>query len=144
MRSILLDVAQLVAHLVRDQEVAGSSPVIQTIGKSSTYGVSQVLDLFLKGEKVYYYSVCGQMKVFLDRMNPLYGKMKDKDFYYMVTAQDDDKKQLERAFDVFDGFADCFEDIRRCGRIYGGGADKKGEVKDLPAFSEAYELGKKI
>ena len=22
---------------------------------------------------VYYYSVCGQMKVFLDRMNPLYG-----------------------------------------------------------------------
>ena len=27
---ILLDVAQLVAHLVRDQEVAGSSPVIQT------------------------------------------------------------------------------------------------------------------
>ena len=85
--------------------VAISSPVIQTIGKSSTYGVSQVLDLFLKGEKVYYYSVCGQMKVFLDRMNPLYGKMKDKDFYY---------------------------------------ADKKGEVKDLPAFSEAYELGKKI
>ena len=27
----LLDVAQLVAHLVRDQEVAGSSPVIQTL-----------------------------------------------------------------------------------------------------------------
>ena len=27
---IILDVAQLVAHLVRDQEVAGSSPVIQT------------------------------------------------------------------------------------------------------------------
>lgn len=26
----ILDVAQLVAHLVRDQEVAGSSPVIQT------------------------------------------------------------------------------------------------------------------
>ena len=29
---IYLDVAQLVAHLVRDQEVAGSSPVIQTKG----------------------------------------------------------------------------------------------------------------
>ena len=44
---------------------------------------------------VYYYSVCGQMKVFLDRMNPLYGKLKDKDFYYMVTAQDDNKAQLD-------------------------------------------------
>ena len=49
---------------------------------------------------VYYYSVCGQMKVFLDRMNPLYDKMKDKDFYYMVTAQDDNRRQLDRAFDV--------------------------------------------
>ena len=48
------------------------------------------------------------------------------------------------AFDVFDGFADCFDDIRRCGRVYGGGADKKGEVKDLPAYNEAYELGKSI
>lgn len=93
---------------------------------------------------VYYYSVCGQMKVFLDRMNPLYDKMKDKDFYYMVTAQDDNRKQLDRAFDVFDGFADCFENIRRCGRVYGGGADKKGEVKDLSAFNEAYEMGKSI
>ena len=53
------------------------------------------------------------MKVFLDRMNPLYDKMKDKDFYYMVTAQDDNRVQLDRAFDVFDGFADCFDDIRR-------------------------------
>ena len=30
LQSQILDVAQLVAHLVRDQEVAGSSPVIQT------------------------------------------------------------------------------------------------------------------
>lgn len=58
--------------------------------------------------------------------------------------KDDNKAQLDRAFDVLDGFADCFDDIRRCGRVYGGGADKKGEVKDLPAYNEAYELGKSI
>ena len=45
---------------------------------------------------------------------------------------------------MLDGFADCFDDIRRCGRVYGGGADKKGEVKDLPAYNKAYELGKSI
>lgn len=93
---------------------------------------------------VYYYSVSGQMKTFIDRMNPLYDKMKDKDFYYMLTAQDDSHKQLDRAFDVFEGFADCFENIRRCGRVYGGGADKKGEIKDLPAYIEAYEKGKDV
>ena len=93
---------------------------------------------------VYYYSVSGQMKTFIDRMNPLYGRMKDKDFYAMVTAVDEDHKQLDRAFDVFDGFADCFDNIRRCGRVYGGGAEKKGDVKDRPAYREAYEMGKRI
>ena len=93
---------------------------------------------------VYYYSVTGQMKTFIDRMNPLYDHLQDKDFYYMLTAQDDSHKQLDRAFDVFDGFADCFDNIRRCGRIYGGGADKKGEICELPAYNEAYEMGKKV
>ena len=36
---IYLDVAQLVAHLVRDQEVAGSSPVIQTKGMARVFPV---------------------------------------------------------------------------------------------------------
>ena len=38
-----LDVAQLVAHLVRDQEVAGSSPVIQT---SSSEAAADAAALF--------------------------------------------------------------------------------------------------
>ncbi len=93
---------------------------------------------------VYYYSVSGQMKVFLDRMNPLYGKMRNKDFYYMVTAADDSRAQLDRAIDALEGFADCFDDIRRCGRIYGGGAAEKGTIRSLPAFQEAYDMGKGI
>ena len=47
-----LDVAQLVAHLVRDQEVAGSSPVIQTT-LSQALAETQVLFFLLLGcEKV--------------------------------------------------------------------------------------------
>ena len=41
-----LDVAQLVAHLVRDQEVAGSSPVIQTTNNQALAG-TQVLFSFI-------------------------------------------------------------------------------------------------
>ncbi|MBR1834801.1 MAG: flavodoxin family protein [Bacteroidales bacterium] len=93
---------------------------------------------------VYYYSVSGQMKVFIDRMNPLYGHMAHKDFYYMVTAQDESHTQLDRAMDAMEGFADCFEDIRRCGRIYGGGAVDKGDIVQLPAYQEAYAMGRNI
>ena len=84
------------------------------------------------------------MKTFIDRMNPLYGKMRDKDFYYMLTAAEESHQQLDRAFDVFDGFADCFENICRCGRVYGGGADAKGAIREMAAFNEAYQLGSKI
>lgn len=93
---------------------------------------------------VYYYSVTAQMKTFIDRMNPLYSHMKDKDFYYMVTAVETDHKQLDRAIDTLEGFADCFDDIRRCGRVYGGGAEQKGDIKNTPAYNEAYEMGKNV
>lgn len=93
---------------------------------------------------VYYYSVSGQMKVFLDRCNPLYDRMRDKDFYYMLTAADDDRKNLEYTMDALHGFALCFNDIREKDRIYGAGAEAKGDVRNLPAFTEAYEMGKGI
>ena len=101
-------------------------------------------DVVCFSSPVYYYSVTGQMKTFIDRMNPLYGKMKDKDFYYMLTAAEEDPALLDRAFEVFEGFADCFDNIRRCGRIYGGGADKKGDILKLPAYQEAFERGAAI
>ncbi len=101
-------------------------------------------DVVAFASPVYYYSVNGQMKTFLDRMNPLYGKMHDKDFYYMLSAMDESHGQLDRAFDVFEGFADCFEGIRRCGRIYGGGAERKGDIKQLAAYGEAYEMGRRV
>ena len=93
---------------------------------------------------VYYYSVSGQMKVFLDRMNPLYGHLAHKDFYYMVTAQDESHTQLDRAIDALEGFADCFDDIRRCGRVYGGGAVDKGDILNPPACQDAYNMGRNL
>jgi len=101
-------------------------------------------DVVYFASPVYYYSVSGQMKVFIDRMNPLYNRMQSKEFYYMVTAAEDDKRQLDRAMDALQGFADCFKQIEVKGRIYGGGAEKKGDITYLPAYQEAYELGRQV
>lgn len=101
-------------------------------------------DVICFSTPVYYYSLSGQMKVFLDRCNPLYERMKDKTFYYMVTAADDEKKNLECAMEAFHGFAICFDGITEAGRVYGAGADGKSAVKDTPAYEEAYEMGKRV
>jgi len=93
---------------------------------------------------VYYYSVSGQMKVFLDRMNPLYGHLRDKEVYYMVTAAEESHQQLDRAMDALQGFVDCFDGMVVKGRIYGGGATDKGDIVKLPAYQEAYEMGRNI
>lgn len=101
-------------------------------------------DVICFASPVYFYSVNGAMKTFLDRCLPLYGRMKNKDFYYMVTAEDDNPTNLARAFEAFDGFADCFNDVRCMGRIYGAGADKKGDIQKTYAYTEAFEMGKNV
>ena len=50
MQSQNLDVAQLVAHLVRDQEVEGSSPFIQTIRNQALTSFRECLVWFYAGE----------------------------------------------------------------------------------------------
>lgn len=101
-------------------------------------------DVICFSSPVYCYSVTGQMKVFLDRCSPLIGKMKDKDFYYMVTAWDTLKENLDITMQTFHGFAICFENIREKGRVYAGDTDKKGDVKNTQAYEEAYNMGLNI
>ena len=116
----------------------------QSDGGNEMLGKMMAANVVCFATPVYYYSVTGQMKVFIDRMNPLFNRMKDKDFYYMVTAVDTNRQQLDRAIDALEGFADCFDNIRRCGRVYGGGAEQKGDIKGTEAYFDAYEMGKKV
>jgi len=81
------------------------------------------------------------MKTFLDRCNPLYDRMSNKDFYYLVTAADATPEHLNIILNDFHGFALCFDDIREKGYVLGYNANEKGEVKNTPAFDKAFEMG---
>ena len=110
----------------------------------------EILDKIMKAEvivlssPVYFYSITGQMKVFLDRTLPVYEKLNGKTLYYIVTAAEDSKRQLDRAIDAFQGWADCFDNMTVAGRIYGGGAYEKGKILDKSSYQQAYEMGKNI
>lgn len=92
----------------------------------------------------YFYSVDGRMKTLFDRCVTIYGKLKDKDFYYITASQDYERENIESVFTTFHGFARCFDGISEKGRIYGVGSDEKGDVRSTPAFNEAFELGKTV
>ncbi len=94
---------------------------------------------------VYFYSMDGQMKTFIDRTVPRYTEISNKDFYFIMTAADTQKANLERTMEAFRGFTeDCLDGAREAGIIYGVGAWNVGEIKTTSAYDEAYEMGKRV
>jgi len=89
-------------------------------------------DVIVLATPVYFYSVCAQMKTFIDRTVPRYTKISNKDFYYIMTAADTNKDSLKRTVETFRGFTlDCLDNPNESGIIYGIGVWGKGEIEKL-------------
>ena len=101
-------------------------------------------DVIVMATPVYFYTMCAQMKTLIDRCCGLYTEMKNKEFYFIITAAEDDRKLLERTVDTFQGFLDCLENPVIKGVVYGTGVWQVGEIKSKPVMQEAYEMGKQI
>lgn len=101
-------------------------------------------DVLVLASPVYFYSINAQIKTVLDRTLPRWTELKDKEFYYILSAGEDDKSIMERSVECFRGFADCFEGITERGVVYGHGLYEKKDARDSKFAAEAYELGKNI
>lgn len=102
-------------------------------------------DVIVLATPVYFYTMDGQMKTFIDRTVPRYTEIIHKDFYFIMTAADTEKASLARTMEAFRGFTeDCLSGAREAGVIYGVGAWNIGEIKGTPAYEEAYEMGRSI
>lgn len=98
-------------------------------------------DVIVLATPVYFYSLSGQMKVLIDRTLPRYTEIRNKDFYFIVTAADENAA-LERTMDALTGFTDCLPGATVKGKIYGGGSYKPGEIAGSAAEREAYLAGR--
>lgn len=91
---------------------------------------------------VYFYTMCGQMKTFIDRVCPAYRSIKDKDMYFILAAAETNLTAMERTVEGFRGFTSCLTGIREKGVVYGVGAWHIGDIKKSPAMQKAFELGR--
>lgn len=102
-------------------------------------------DVIVMATPVYFYSMDAQMKTLIDRTVPRYEEISNKDFYFIVTAADTSKKMMERTLEGFRGFTeDCLQGAKEKGVVYGLGAWQIGDIKDMPAMQEAYDMGKSV
>lgn len=118
---------------------------VQKDDMAEILGKMVLADVVVLATPVYFYTMDGQMKTFIDRTVPRYMEITDKDFYFIMTAADHEKANLARTMEAFRGFTeDCLAGAREAGVIYGVGAWNVGEIKSTPAYHEAYEMGKSV
>lgn len=101
-------------------------------------------DVLVLASPVYFYSVDAQLKAVIDRTVARWLEVKNKEFYYIATCADTEKESCDTTFACFRGYADCVEGAKEMGVIYGTGVYERGEIRNTPAFAQAYEMGKKV
>ncbi|MGN0819270.1 MAG: flavodoxin family protein [Christensenellaceae bacterium] len=112
-------------------------------GMNALYQQFENADVIAFATPVYYYAVCGQLKTFLDRLNPLYPrKNKFRDVYLLATAADDVESAMDGAVKDIQGWIDCFENVRLKGVIRAINLEEKGAVEGTAYIEQAYEMGK--
>ncbi len=102
-------------------------------------------DVVVFASPVYYYSVSGLLKTFLDRCNPLYpSDYRFRDVYFLATAADTDESAMDGPVKAIQGWVDCFEKARLAGTVFGGGVDAPGRMEGHPAVEKAREMGRQV
>ncbi len=98
-------------------------------------------DVLVLATPVYFYTMCAQLKALIDRSVAVYPKIVNKQFYYIMAMADTNNDMFKGTVEALRGFLDCCEGSAEAGIIYGSGAYQKGEIKNLPAWDEAYKMG---
>lgn len=102
-------------------------------------------DILVFASPVYYYSVSGQLKTFLDRMNPLYisQNRKFKEVYALFTCADDNVNAFDKPNVVISGWVECFDGVKFVDTF---GANSVNSYLDITQDlkEKAYQFGRGI
>ncbi len=70
-------------------------------------------DVLVLASPVYFYSIDAQLKALIDRTVARWLEVKNKEFYYIVTAADEALASADTTLACFRGYAECVEGARR-------------------------------
>ena len=106
----------------------------------------QQADVLVFATPIYFYSMTGQMKTFLDRTNPLYPtEFKFRDIYLLASSADPNKSAIDGAMKGVEGWISCFPKTRLAGTLHAAGIDQLGDIQTLPeTLREAFEMGGRV
>jgi len=104
----------------------------------------QEADTIVFSTPIYFYSMAGQLKTFIDRICARYTHLVNKEFFYIMTAADASKGAIQYALGEFKGLMACLNGPKEKGYLFAGGVWKKGEIHNTDYLKQAHEAGKNI
>lgn len=111
-------------------------------GMNALYDIFQNADVLVFATPVYYYAVSGQLKTFLDRLNPLYVRSnRFREVYLLATSAEEDDGAMDGCVCDIRGWADCFEGVNLVGVLRGTGVTGRGEIEHTDFPARAYDMG---
>ncbi len=114
-------------------------------GMNEIYETVRNADALVFATPVYYYAVCGQLKTFLDRLNPLFPQdNKFKEVYLLATAAEDEEYTFDGCEKDLQGWVDCFEGVTLKKVLRAGGVHALGEINSTDYPEIAYKLGENV
>ncbi len=95
-------------------------------------------DVIVLASPVYFYTLCGRMKNFIDRTLPLYPYQgfAGKKWQLIISAAEDNRDSMQHAVGDFMGFMDCMEEPSIPEPIYGIGVWHVGDIRNKPDVLE--------
>ena len=101
-------------------------------------------DVIVFATPVYFYTMCGQMKTFIDRFCARYTHIANKDFYCIMTAADGSPHAMDRVIVEFDGLMACLPKPTVKGQIVAIGGWQKGDIAQTDYPQLAYDMSKNV
>ncbi len=101
-------------------------------------------DVIVMATPVYFYAMDAQMKTLIDRTCARYTEITGKDFYFIMTANDNNISAMDGTLTGFRGFLSCLTEPKEKGFIYGIGVFGMGDIKSKPEMQLALEMGRNV
>lgn len=98
-------------------------------------------DVLVLASPVYFYSIAAQLKTVIDRCVARWTEIRDKEFYYILSAAEDSDTVMDGALACMRGFLGCCDGSVEKGAICAKGVYGKGDAASTEYPAQAYRMG---
>lgn len=121
--------------------MGGKGSCVQQDDMAEIHAKVLAADVLVLATPVYFRSFNAQMKTFIDRVCPIYTKIRNKDMYFVISAAGG-SLPVNSTVESFRVFTGCLHGIREKGTIAVTGVWDEGGAKGTQAMTQAYTMGK--